>query len=78
MTPEDRKKAARALQANPLLEEIFETSIRKCFDVWQADPNPQDRDQLWNRAKAIQLVRLDVYAAVKSALRDEQQTKSDA
>jgi hypothetical protein len=41
--------------------------------MWQADPNPQDREQLWHRVKAIQLVRLDIYAAVKSALRDEQQ-----
>jgi hypothetical protein len=77
MTPEERKRAAQALNRNPLLEDIFDTSIQKCFDVWQADPNPQDRDQLWNRAKAIQLLRIEVYAAVKSALRDEQQKSID-
>lgn len=70
MTPEERVKAARALNQNPLLEEVFETLIKKCFEAWQADPNPQDREQLWSRTKAIQLVRLDINAAVKSALRD--------
>lgn len=70
MTPDERKKAAKALQANPLLEEIFNNSIKKLFDAWQADPNEKDREQLWNRAKATQLLRIEIYAAVKSALRD--------
>lgn len=73
MTPLERKRAALALQANQLLEECFKSCIDKCFDAWQADPNVETRDQLWHRAKAIQLLRSDIYAAVKSALRDEQQ-----
>jgi hypothetical protein len=73
MTPEERTRAAKALQQNPLLEEIFNTAIQKCFDVWQADPDVKDRDLLWHRVKAIQLLRLDINATVKSALRDGQQ-----
>jgi len=71
MTKEERKKAAGALHANPLLEEILESSIKQCFDAWQADPDMQSREQLWNRAKAIQLLRINIYAAVKSALGDK-------
>lgn len=71
MTPDDRKKAAKSLHANPLLEEILENSIKQCFDAWQADPDLQTREQLWNRAKAIQLLRINIYAAVKSALGDK-------
>lgn len=73
MTLEERIRAAKALQQNPLLEEIFNIAIQKCFDVWQGDPNSADRDLLWHRVKAIQLLRLDINATVKSALRDGQQ-----
>lgn len=73
MTPEERKAAARQLQANPFLEECFETFIRKCFEAWQADPDKQKRDALWDRAKAVQQLRTDINAAVKSALGDKQQ-----
>lgn len=78
MTQEERIRAAKALQQNPLLEEIFNSAIQKCFDVWQGDPNEKDRDMLWHRVKAIQLVRIDIYATVKSALRDGQQKSTDA
>lgn len=71
MSPDERKKAARSLQANPLLEECFENCIKQCFDAWQADPNDKDREQLWHRAKALQLLRINIYAAVKSALGDK-------
>jgi hypothetical protein len=78
MTTEERARAAKALQQNPLLDEIFSKAIQQCFDVWQADPNPSDRDTLWHRVKAIQLLRLDINATVKSALRDGQQKSIDA
>lgn len=78
MTPEQRKNAAKQLEKNPLLEECFENCIKKLFDAWQADPNSQDRDHIWHKAKALQLLRIDIYAAVKSALRDGQQTKLDS
>lgn len=71
MTPDERIRAAKALNANPLLEECFEKVISNCFQAWQADPNRDDRDVLWNRMKATQLLRNEIYAAVKSALRDE-------
>lgn len=73
MTPEERKKAAQVLSKNLLLDECFENCIKKCYEAWQADPNREDRDQLWHRVKAIQLLRLEINATVKSALRDEQQ-----
>ena len=78
MTPEDRKKAAKGLHANPLLSECFDKTIANCFTAWQASTTPEERETLWNRVKAIQLVRNEVYAAVKSALRDEQQTNASA
>ena len=71
MTHEERQKAARSLKGNQLLEECFETLIKQCFDAWQADPNEKDRDLLWHRVKAIQLLRINIYAAVKSALGDK-------
>lgn len=77
MTPEERKKAAQALDANPLLSECFDKSIANCFSAWQADPSKDDRDILWSRMKAIQLVRNEIYAAVKSALRDGQQSTTN-
>lgn len=78
MTPEERKRAAKALHANPLLSECFDKTIANCFTAWQASTNVEERETLWNRVKAIQLVRNEVYAAVKSALRDEQQSNTDA
>lgn len=78
MTPEERKKAAKALVANPLLSECFDKTISNCFTAWQASTSPDERETLWNRVKAIQLVRSEVNAAVKSALRDEQQTNANA
>lgn len=71
MTPEERKIAAKAMQANPLLEECFENAIKNCFTAWQASKLPEERETLWARVKAIQLVRNEVYAAVKSALGDK-------
>ncbi len=73
MTPEERKKAARSLNKNPLLDECFDNSVTNCVTAWQASNDPKEREALWSRVKAIQLVRNEVYAAVKSALRDEQQ-----
>jgi hypothetical protein len=78
MTLEERKKAAKALHANPLLSECFDKAIANCFTAWQADPSKDDRDLLWNRMKAIQIVRSEVNAAVKSALGDKQQSEIDA
>ena len=78
MTPEELKKAAKALHANPLLSECFDKTIQNCFTAWQASTSPEERETLWNRVKAIQLVRNEIYAAVKSALRDEQQTNANA
>lgn len=76
MTPEERKKAAKALNANPLLNECFDKTIANCFIAWQSSTSTDEREMLWNRVKAIQQVRNEVYAAVKSALRDEQQNAS--
>lgn len=72
MTPEERKKAAVRLDANPLLSECFDKTIQNCFTAWQASNNPIEREALWSRVKAIQIVRNDIYAAVKSALGDKQ------
>lgn len=77
MIAEERKRAAQALNHNPLLEEIFKVAEQKCFATWLADPNREERDQVWNRVKAIQQLRNDINAAVKSALRDEQQQSLD-
>lgn len=78
MTPEERKRAAKAIHANPLLSECFDKTISNCFIAWQASTTPEERETLWNRVKAIQLVRNEVYAAVKSALGDKQQTNDNA
>lgn len=78
MTPEELKKAAKALHANPLLSECFDKTIQNCFTAWQAERDRDKRDELWHRVMAIQLVRNEIYAAVKSALRDEQQTNANA
>lgn len=78
MNQEERRKAAKGIHANPLLSECFENAIKNCFDAWVADPNSKDRDLLWHRMKAIQLVRIEINAAVKSALRDEQQQQPSA
>jgi hypothetical protein len=72
MTPVERQRAAKALNGNPLLTECFDKAIANCFTAWQASTASDERETLWNRVKAIQLVRNEVYAAVKSALRDEQ------
>lgn len=77
MTKEEKVRAAKALNQNPLLDEIFTGAAQKCFDVWQATPDEKDREQLWHRVKSIQQLRLDINAAVKSALRDEQQQSID-
>lgn len=76
MTQDERKRAARALVANQLLNECFDKTISNCFTAWQASTTPEERETLWNRVKAVQLIRSEVNAAVKSALRDEQQTNS--
>lgn len=76
MTPAERTAAARALNGNPLLEECFDKFISQCFEVWLGDPNKESRELLWHRVKAIQLVRVDINGAVKSALRDGQQQQS--
>lgn len=78
MTPETRKRAAEKLQANPLLSECFDKAISNCFTAWQAEPSKEDRDFLWFRMKAIQSVRSEINAAVKSALGDKQQSNTDA
>lgn len=78
MTPEDRKRAAAKLHANPLLSECFDKTIANCFTAWQASRDPKEREDLWQRVKAIQLIRSEVNAAVKSALGDKQQTNPDA
>lgn len=77
MTPEERQRAAKALNGNPLLHECFEKTISNCFTAWQASRDKEEREALWQRVKATQLVRNEVYAAVKSALRDEQQQSAD-
>jgi tellurite resistance protein len=77
MTAEERKRAAQALKANPLLEEAFNKAIANCFTAWQASQVLDEREALWSRVKAVQLVRNEVYAAVKSALRDGQQSIAD-
>lgn len=73
MTPDEKKRAAEKLHANPLLSECFDKTIANCFTAWQASRDAKEREDLWQRVKAIQLVRSEVNAAVKSALRDEQQ-----
>jgi hypothetical protein len=73
MTPEERARAAKALNGNPLLIECFDKSISNCFIAWQASHDVAEREELWARVKAIHLVRNEIYAAVKSALRDEGQ-----
>lgn len=73
MTTEERRKAARALQGNPLLSECFDKTIKDCFTAWQAERDREKRDEIWHRVMAVQSMRNEVYAAVKSALRDEQQ-----
>ena len=78
MTQEELKRAARALDANPLLSNCFDKAIANCFSAWQSSKTADEREVLWARVKAIQLVRNEVYAAVKFALRDEQQSKSDS
>jgi hypothetical protein len=71
MTPDERLRAAKALDANPLLSECFDKTIANCFTAWQASSDRDEREVLWSRVKAIQLVRNEIYAAVKSTLRDE-------
>lgn len=71
MTPEERIRAAKALNQNPLLDESFDKTIANCFTAWQGSRSASEREELWNRVKAIQLVRNEIYAAVKSTLRDE-------
>jgi hypothetical protein len=78
MTPEDRTRAAEKLHANPLLSECFDKTIANCFTAWQASRDPKEREDLWQRVKAIQLIRSEVNAAVKSALGDKQQTNPNA
>jgi hypothetical protein len=78
MTPEERKRAAEKLHANPLLSECFDKAIANCFTAWQADPSKEDREFMWFRMKAIQSVRSEINAAVKSALGDKQQTNPNA
>ena len=78
MTPDERKRAAEKLHANPLLSECFDKTIANCFTAWQASREPKEREDLWQRVRAIQLVRSEVNAAVKSALGDKQQTKPEA
>jgi hypothetical protein len=71
MTPDERLRAAKALDQNPLLEESCDKTIENCFTAWQASRSVTEREELWSRVKAIQLLRNEIYAAVKSALRDE-------
>lgn len=71
MTLEERIRAAKALNDNPLLNECFDKAISNCFQAWQADPAKEERDTLWFRVKAIQLLRNEINATVKSTLRDE-------
>jgi hypothetical protein len=71
MTPEDRKRAAEKLHANPLLSECFDKTIANCFTAWQASRDQKEREDLWQRVKAVQLVRSELNAAVKSALGDK-------
>lgn len=78
MTYEERKAAAKALNRNPLLEECFDKAIANSFTAWQAAVKVEERELLWSHMKALQTVRNEVYAAVKSALRDEQQKSIDA
>lgn len=72
MTPEEKKRAAKGLNKNPLLDECLDKAIENCFTAWQASTSPDERETLHSRVKAIQIVRNEIYAAVKSALRDEQ------
>jgi hypothetical protein len=72
MTPDEKKRAAKGLNRNPLLEECLDKAIQNCFTAWQASTSADERETLHSRVKAIQIVRNEIYAAVKSALRDEQ------
>jgi len=72
MTPDEKKRAAKGLNRNPLLEECLDKAIQNCFTAWQASTSSDERETLHSRVKAIQIVRNEIYAAVKSALRDEQ------
>ena len=78
MTPDERKRAAKGLNRNPLLEECLDKAIQNCFTAWQASALVDERETLHSRVKAIQIVRNEIYAAVKSALRDEQQPNTSA
>lgn len=78
MILEDRIRAAKALEANPLLSECFDKAIANCFTAWQASIDTNERESLWARVKAIQLVRNEIYGAVKSALRDEREQSTKA
>ena len=78
MTPEERKRAADKLHANPLLSECFDKTIANCFTAWQASRDSSERETLWLTVQAIQIVRREVNAAVKSALGDKQQTNPNA
>lgn len=73
MTAEERERAAKALNQNPLLEESFDKIVSNCFTAWQASRDVTEREVLWARVKAIQLLRNEINATVKSALRDERQ-----
>lgn len=77
MNQAQRLTAAKALNGNPLLDEAFSKAIGDCILSWQSSQNAEDREALWHRVKAIQLVRNEVNATVKSALRDEQQKHID-
>lgn len=49
---------ARMLLENPALQAAFHFIEKETYDLWQASPNQETREQLWMRLRGMQLFRM--------------------
>lgn len=67
MTPDERLRAAKALQTNPLLPEILEEMQLNTVRAWRSSDDPEKRNALWYQDKAITQLRSNIHVAIRNA-----------
>jgi len=65
MNEAERLKYARSLAGNPLITEILEQSEAACVSAFRSSKTPEEREALWARFQAIEIIRNSINVTVK-------------
>ena len=66
---EQRKQAAKALHANPLLSEILDELRLELLEAWENAGSTEHREKHWHEVKALENTRDRIRSTIAELLR---------